>query len=64
LERASFENFAMVLALVPDLASWSQPEKQALLEIIRAKPAPNETRYLHLTKKHPRLRKVLLRLGA
>jgi hypothetical protein len=64
LERASFENFAMVLALVPDLASWSQPEKQALLEIIRAKPAPNETRYLHLTKKHPRLRKMLLRLGA
>jgi hypothetical protein len=64
LERASFENFAMVLALVPDLVSWSQPEKQALLEIIRAKPAPNETRYLHLTKKHPRLRKVLLRLGA
>jgi hypothetical protein len=64
LERASFENFAMVLALVPDLASWSQPEKQALLEIIRAKPAPNETRYLHLTKKHPRLRKMLLRLGS
>ncbi len=64
LEHASLENFAMVLSLVPELASWSRQEKQALLQIIRAKPAANEMRYLHLTQNHRRLREMLLRQGS
>ncbi|MGH9497973.1 MAG: hypothetical protein ACRD3L_02420 [Terriglobales bacterium] len=64
LERDSFENFAMVLSLVPGLDSWSRQEKQALLRTIRAKPAANEMRYLHLTQKHPRLREALVKLGS
>ncbi|MGA7380870.1 MAG: hypothetical protein WBX03_08460 [Terriglobales bacterium] len=64
LEHTSLENFAKVLALLPDAASWSRQEKQALLQIIRAKPAANEMRYLHLTQTHRRLREVLLRQGS
>jgi hypothetical protein len=64
LERASFEDFAMVLSLSSGLASWSRQEKQALLQVIRAKPAANEMRYLHLTQKHAQLRAALLRLGS
>ena len=58
----SFENWSLVLALIPDLARWSRKEKQEMIEIIRAQAAANEMRYLRLTQRHPRLRKELLRL--
>ncbi len=64
LEKASFENFAVALTLVPDLTSWTREEKDALVEIIRAKIKPNEMRYLHLTQKHPRLRTAFLKAGS
>jgi len=64
LEKATIENFAMVLSLVPGLASWSGQEKRALLQIIRAKPAANEMRYLRLMQMHSRLRATLLKLGS
>lgn len=63
-EWAGFENFAMVLALVPDVRSWSREEKRALLQVIRAKAAANEVRYLQLTQKHHRLRDALRKLGS
>ena len=63
LEKASCENFAVALTLVPDLTSWTREEKDALVEIIRAKIKPDEMRYLHLTQKHRRLRKALLKAG-
>lgn len=62
--RASFENFAMVLSVAPDLASWSRQEKQALVQIIRAKSAANEMRYLHLMERHRRLRELMLKLSS
>jgi hypothetical protein len=64
LEQAAFENFAMALSLAPDLTSWSRQEKEALVQVIRAKPAANEMRYLHLMQKHRRLRETLLKLGS
>jgi hypothetical protein len=64
LEKASFENFAVTLALVNDLSSWTRDEKDALVQIIRAKTALDEMRYLHLTQKHERLRDALLKLGS
>ena len=64
LEQASFENFAFVLALVPDLAVWKRAEKDALVEIIRAKTKPDEMLYIHLTQRHGRLRDALLKLGS
>jgi hypothetical protein len=63
LEKAAFENFALVLALVPGLRAWTREEKEDLVRIIRAKAKADEMLYLHLTQRHRRLRKVLLWLG-
>jgi len=63
-EQASFENFALVLTLVPSLSSWGHEEKYALLKIIRAKSAANEMHYAHLLQKHRLLREALLELGS
>jgi hypothetical protein len=63
LEKAAFDNFALVLADVPGLRAWTQEEKEDLIQIIRAKSKPDEMLYLHLTQRHGRLRKALLRLG-
>ena len=60
----AFYDFAMVTALIPELASWSVAEKKHLLDIIRAKLGSDEMRYLHLLQDHARLRAVLLRLGS
>jgi hypothetical protein len=64
LEKASFENFALALALVPDLSSWTREQRDALVAIIRAKPKPDEMLYLHLTQRHGKLRDALLELGS
>lgn len=63
-QQASFENFALVLSLVPSLSSWCREEKGALLKIIRAKSAADEMRYARLLQKHRRLREALLELGS
>jgi hypothetical protein len=63
-EREAFENWALVLAMIPDLRGWSRLEKQDAVKIIRAQAGSNEMRYLRLTQKHPRLREELLRLGS
>ncbi len=63
-EQQAFENWALVLALIPNLSRWSPQEKQNAARIIRAQAGPHEMRYLRLTQQHPRLREELLRLGA
>ena len=63
-EQVTLENLALVLALIPDLLSWTPEEKQAIVRIIRAKSKPNEMLYLHLTQQHDRLRHALLKLGS
>jgi hypothetical protein len=63
-EQATLEDFALVLALIPDLSSWTQDEKQLIVRIIRAKSKPDEMLYLHLLQNHARLRDSLLRLGS
>jgi hypothetical protein len=64
LEKAAFENFALVLADEPGLHAWTREEKEDLVRIIRAKAKPDEMLYLHLTQRYARLRRVLLRLGS
>ncbi len=64
LEKTAFENFALVLADVPELRAWKQEEKEDLVRIIRAKAKPDEMIYLHFTQRHGRLRKALLTLGS
>ena len=64
LERTSFENLALVLALIPSLKSWTRDEKQALVRIMRSKSKADEMIYLHLTQRHERFREALLKLGS
>jgi len=63
-QQRSLENWALVLALIPNLESWSAEEKRDATRIIRAQAGPNEMRYLRLTQHHTRLRRELLRLGS
>jgi hypothetical protein len=63
-EQTAFENLAVVLMLVPEIAHWTSAESKALADIIRAKAAPNEADYLHLLQRHDSLREALLRLGS
>ena len=63
-ERWVFDNFAVTLSLVRDLKRWKPDEKHLLVEIIRAKAGPTETRYLRLLEQHARLRGALLELGS
>ncbi len=63
LERAAFDNFAIVLAEVTGFRAWTREEKEDLVRIIRAKAKRDEMLYLHLTQRHTRLRKALLTLG-
>jgi hypothetical protein len=64
VEKTSLENFAVALSLVRDLSSWSRAEKGSLAQIIRAKAAHDETKYLHLMQRHERLRNALLKIGS
>ncbi len=63
-ERRAFDSLALVLDLVPDLATWSREDKRDLAAVIRAKAGPDETRYLRRMQRHRRLREALLRLGS
>lgn len=59
-----FREFALALDLVPDLSRWSRGEREAVVEILRAKAGPTERRYLRLMRGHPRLRAALVRAGS
>ena len=61
--HAEFENLALVLDLIPDLADWPQPDKAALLDIVRAKMGSDESLYLRLMQGHRRLRESIRELG-
>ncbi len=63
-ERNALEDFALVLALVPDFVRWSAKEKAKLAAIIRAKGGSDETGYVRLLQSHPRLRAAMLQMGS
>jgi hypothetical protein len=63
-ERRVFGELAPALGLIPDLKHWSKSEKDQLAKIIRAKASPNESNYLRLLQRHPRLRRELIRIGS
>lgn len=62
-EERAFSNFAVVLALVPDLRRWTAEEKSAALSVIRAKAGADELRYLRLLCRHAPLRRAIIALG-
>jgi hypothetical protein len=63
LEQVAFADFALVLALVPEVKGWSSREKKSLAEIIRAKVGASEAEYLRLMQGHVKLKRAMLRLG-
>ncbi|MGE5413471.1 MAG: hypothetical protein ACM3NW_04795, partial [Syntrophomonadaceae bacterium] len=63
-DAKAFEEFALVLDLVPDLARWSREEKEGVLEVVRAKTARSERTYLARLSAHRRLRRALIGLGS
>jgi hypothetical protein len=64
LETAAFENFALALGDVREWRTWTHDEKKDLARIIRAKVKADEMAYLHLTRRHRRLRMALLTIGS
>lgn len=62
--RSAWSDFAVTLSLVEETVGWSTNEKQALKRIILAKAGADESTYLKLMQKHPRLRKALIRFGS
>jgi hypothetical protein len=63
-ERRAFEDLSFVLALIPDLARWTEEEKRMAASIIRAKAGADETRYVKLLQRHQRLRDWVIKLGS
>jgi len=64
IEQATFEDFAFVLSLVPELKGWSGNQKQALTQIILAKVSGDESDYLRSLQRHDALRAALVALGS
>ena len=64
LERRVFSDFSVVLSLVPDVHRWSSGDRQALVEVIRAKAGPDEAKYLRLMRQHALLRDAFLESGS
>jgi hypothetical protein len=62
--RKTLEDLAPVLALIPDLGRWTVQEKQSLVRIARAKGGSTEFEYLHLMRRHRKLRTAIVRLGS
>jgi hypothetical protein len=62
-ETRAFSNFALVVALIPDLARWTTEEKRDVVRIVRAKAGADEGRYLRLLRRHRRLRRAIIALG-
>jgi hypothetical protein len=62
-EHTALEDFAAVLALLPDFPNWPADERSRLAAIIRAKAGSDEARYVRLLQSHSRLRAAMLRLG-
>jgi len=52
------------LRLIPDWDNWSDEEKRAAAEVVKAKETAGEARYLRLMQGHARLGSALLRLGS
>lgn len=63
-EQKCFRNWATILALIPDMPTWSSAEKNAVTRLVRAQAGADEMHYLHLTQRHSRLRRALLKLGS
>lgn len=63
-EKAALSNFALPLVTIHDLHRWDESQKQLAVQLIRAKAAKDEARYLKLMQKHGAFRRALISLGS
>jgi hypothetical protein len=63
-EQRVFSDFALLLAMFPNLSRWSKEEKSAINSIVRAKAGPDESRYVRLLQSHHKLRDGVRRIGS
>jgi hypothetical protein len=63
-ELRALENSSLVMALVPDLETWTANDKQLAARVMRAKAGRDEARYLRLMQQHDRLRAAMIALGS
>jgi hypothetical protein len=63
LEKAAFDNFALVLAQAPGLRTWTREEKEDLVRNHPRQSQADEMLYLHLTQRHGRLLIAGCRMG-
>ena len=62
-ELRVFENFALMLAMIPGVARWNASEKQLAARIVSAKARGDEALYLRLMQGHARMRAALIGFG-
>lgn len=63
-ERRAFADLALVLALIPGLARWTEDEKREVVRIVRAKAGTDEARYVRLLQRHTKLRDEVIKIGS
>jgi hypothetical protein len=63
-ELGTLSDLALVLALIPDLRTWSTEDKSLAGRVVRAKAAREESHYLRLIQQHDPLRAAMIRLGS
>jgi hypothetical protein len=61
--RLAFDRLAPLVMALPEAASWSQPDRQALAQVILAKGGLRESDFVHAFDRHKPLRKALLSLA-
>lgn len=62
-EKHAWERWAPLVLTLPAVHRWTPGERRALREVIRAKAAKRESRFVALIDQHKRLRKALLQLA-
>lgn len=62
-ERRAWEQWSPLLLVMPGVDGWSNAEKRALVEIVRAKGGQRESEFVSRFDAHPRLRASLARLA-
>jgi len=63
LERLWFERWSVLICALPEVARWSTAEKQALVNLIRAKGYGQEQTYVRAVRDHSRLLRALRALA-
>ena len=61
-ERAAWERWAPVVAVLPGLRRWPSSDRRALVDMIRAKGGVRESAFVPLFNRHARLRAAIVAL--